>query len=220
MRKFALVVPFLLTAALPAVTAANPPDIAATEPLPDGLPAADDVRRVLDAHPKVVAWQGRVAAARAQARGLEKGPHELTLSGGMDRREVDREGRFSEYNATLSRAVRLPGKARLDREIGRFGVVAAENLAEDARHQIALQLNGYWWDWLGAAAQAEVDRQAVTNYERSLAALGRRVALRDAAQLDVDQAAAALAAARTLAEQSAGRATVARSRLAAQFPTL
>ncbi|MGD9812776.1 MAG: TolC family protein, partial [Sphingobium sp.] len=130
------------------------------------------------------------------------------------------EGEFDEYDAQLTRAFRLPGKAKLDREIGDFGVEAAENRAEDAKHQAALMLASHWWDWLGAAAEAKVDAQAVDNYETALAAVKRRVELHDAAQLEADQTTAALGAARVMAEQSAGRAELARARLAAHFPAL
>ena len=208
MRKVALIL---------AASLLNCPGNAWAEP---ALPSLVDVTAALDAHPAVVAAEARVSVASAEADALARGPHEFTLSTAYVRRSVDREGRFDEYDATLSRAVRLPGKARLDREIGVAGLVAARNRAEDARHQTALLLAQIWWDWLGAAEEARIDQQAVQNYTRMLAATRRRVALRDAAQLEADQADAALGTARIAAEQSAGRAAVARTRLASQFPAL
>lgn len=185
-----------------------------------GLPDAAAVAAVLDANPSVMAAAARVDAARSEARALSRGTHEFNLSGIYTRRDVDGEGRFDEYDATLTRPFRLPGKARLDRDIGAYGVEAATNRAEDARHQAALLLAQSWWDWLGAAEEARLDGQAVANYERMFAAVQRRVTLRDAAVLEADQARAALAMARLGAEQSAGRERVARARLAARFPTL
>lgn len=185
-----------------------------------GLPDAAAVDLALDAHPGVAAARERVRVARARAAGLARGAHELTFTGSYVRRAVDREGDYPEYDAQLSRAIRLPGKARLDREIGQYGIEAAENLAEDARHQAALLLAGHWFDWLAAAAQHRVDQAAVDNYERALTAVRRRMELRDASQLEVDQASAALATARLAAEQSAGLASLARTRLATQFPAL
>lgn len=185
-----------------------------------GLPDAAVVGRALDEHPSVVSARARTEAARARADGLRQGAHEFTFSGSYIRRSIDREGKYDEYDAQLSRAIRLPGKGRLDREIGRFGIVAAENLAEDARHQAALLLAGHWFDWLSASAQARVDAAAVANYQRALAAVTRRQQLRDAAQLEVDQARAALAAARLAAEQSAGLTALARTRLATHFRAL
>ncbi len=193
------------------------PMLAQAEP---GLPDAAAVAAALDAHPAVIAAQARTAAAKAEATALARGTHEFTLTAGYTNRTVDREGRFNEYDALLTRPMRLPGKARLDREIGTYGVSAAENRAEDARHQTALLLAQSWWDWLGAAEEARVDKQAVENYTTMLAAVRRRVALRDAAQLEADQAEAALGAARLAAGLSAGREAVARARLVAQFPGL
>ncbi|MCB2080529.1 MAG: TolC family protein [Novosphingobium sp.] len=185
-----------------------------------GLPDEAMVASALDDHPTVLAAKARLEAARAEAQGLRRGPHEITFSASYVHRSIDREGRYDEYDAQLTRAFRLPGKARLDREIGEFGVEAAENMAEDARHQAALLLAGHWYDWLSASAESRVDRAAVENYEKALAALRRQAQLREAAPLDVDRTAAALGAARIAAEQSAGRAALARSRLAAHFPGL
>ncbi|MCJ2188482.1 TolC family protein, partial [Novosphingobium beihaiensis] len=162
----------------------------------------------------------RTGAARAQARALARGSHEVTFSGSYINRSVDREGSYDEFDGQLLRAFRLPGKVRLDKEIGRYGVTAAENRAEDARHQAATLLAESWWNWLGAAEEMRIDRQAVVNYEKLLDSVRRRVAVRDAAQLDADQAEAALGAARVAAQQSEGREALARARLATQFPSL
>lgn len=184
------------------------------------LPPEPAVQEALDAHPYVKAAQARVATAKAEERLLRAGPHEFTFTGSYVRRSVDREGSYDEYDATLSRAIRLPGKARLDRKAGALGVSAAENRAEDARHQAAIQLNDLWWDWLGASAEAAVDAQSVENYQAARTAILRRVQLRDAAQLEADQTEAALGDARAMAAQSQGRADLARTRLAARFPIL
>lgn len=185
-----------------------------------GLPPEASVEQAIEDHPDVNAARARLEAARAQAKGLARGPYEFTVQGTYQRRNVRSGGDFDEYDAQLSRTFRLPGKARLDREIGRHGIEAAENMAEDARHEAALALAAYWFDWLAASALAAVDRAAVGNYETALAALERRRDLRDASQLEVDRARAALAEARRTLEQSSGMADLARSRLATRFPAL
>ncbi len=185
-----------------------------------GLPPEPQVREALDQHPTVLAAMARVAAARADGEALRAGPHEFQLTTSAIQRSVDRDGRYAEFDASLSRPIRLPGKARLDRQAGASGVAAEENRMEDARHQAALLLADYWWDWLGAAAEQQIDAQAVQNLERSLASIRRRAELRDAAPMEVDQAEAALGAARLQVQQSAGRAELARGRIAAQFPGL
>lgn len=206
MRRFALIAALLVGTA-PAI--AQP-----------GLPPETQVREALDQHPSVLAAMARVEAARADGEALRAGAHEFQLTTSAIQRTVDREGRYAEFDASLSRPIRLPGKARLDRQAGASGVAAAENRMEDARHQAALLLADYWWDWLGAAAEEQIDAQAVQNLERSLASIRRRAELRDAAPMEVDQAEAALGSARLQAQQSAGRATMARARIQAQFPGL
>lgn len=204
----------LVTLALTTSMLATP---LAAEP---GLPPAESVAAALLEHPSVIAAHARLEAARARAEALRKGSYEFTVQGSYVRRDVNGGGAFDEYDAQLSRPIRLPGKARLDREIGAQGTLVAENVAEDARHEAALLLAAHWFDWLSASSQAEVDRAAVGNYETALAAVTRRRDMRDAAQLDVDQAEAALAEARRTLEQSTGLATLARARLEAQFPGL
>ena len=185
-----------------------------------GLPPAETVQRALDEHPSVIAAHARLEAAQARADALRKGSAELTLQGTYTRRDVSGGNQFDEYDAQLSRPFRLPGKARLDREIGFYGTEVAANVAEDAKHEAALLLAAYWFDWLSASAQARIDQAAVSNYEAALAAVERRLTLRDASQLDVDRAEAALADARRSLAQSAGLAMLARRRLEAQFPAL
>lgn len=185
-----------------------------------GLPADPQVQIALDEHPMVLAAKARVEVARADGRALRAGTQEFSLTTSILQRSVDREGRFTEFDASISRPIRLPGKAALDRKAGEFGLIAAENRMEDARHQAALLLAELWWDWLGASAQEAVDRQAADNLDRSLTSVKRRAELRDASPLEVNQAAAAFGSARLQAEQAAGRAALARARLTSQFPGL
>ncbi len=185
-----------------------------------GFPDEPSVQTALDGHPLVEAAKARIEVARAEERALKAGPYEFGVSGSYIRRSVAREGTYNEYDATLSRPFRLPGKARLDIHAGAFGVAAAENHWEDAKHQTALLLAELWWDWLGASGESQIDEQAVTNLDAAQESVRRRVALRDAARLEADQAEAALGAARLAAAQSQGRASLARARLKAQFPLL
>lgn len=191
--------------------------LAAEEP---GLPPPETVERALAEHPSVTAAHARLDAAQARAEGLRRGANEFTVQGSYTRRDVSGGNQFNEFDAQLSRPIRLPGKARLDRAIGAQGVEVAENVAEDARHEAALLLAAHWFDWLSAAAQARVDQAAVANYEKALAAIERQRDLRDAAQLDVDRAEAVLAEARRTLAQSSGLAALARKRLETQFPAL
>jgi outer membrane protein TolC len=185
-----------------------------------GLPDAAVVEAALDSHPTVVAANARGTAARADARALAAGPHEFVASATFQQRRVDGGGEFAEYDASLTRAIRLPGKSRLDRKAGDAGIRFAENMAEDARHQAAVLLNDLWWDWVGAAQERAVLDRSVATLSEAVKAVDRRVGLRDASAMEADQAQAALALARSAVRTAAGREAAARAGLAAQFPGL
>jgi outer membrane protein TolC len=184
-------------------------------PLPTPL-----VEVALDDSPLVTEATAKLQAAIADARALGIGSHEFMLSGTFMRRSVDGDRNYSEFDSTLSRGVRLPGKAALDREAGALGVEVAENLLEDARHQAALQLGTLWVDWLLADADARIAGDAAQSLETAYVAVNRQLALRDAAPLDADQARAARDTARAQALAAKGRAAAARAALAAHFPSL
>jgi outer membrane protein TolC len=220
----ALILALVLSLTLQPGSSQAAPDARPDAPEP-GLPARSDVLQALDTHPSVEAANARTDAARADAHALSSGPHEFTLTTSYLSRTVNDtagigNGRFNEFEAQITRPIRLPGKAGLDRQIGAQGVTYAQNMAEDSRHQAALRLAQGWWDWLGAAQDAAVDHQAMTNYEALLASVKRRVALRDASALEQAQVSAALDTARAQSERSHAREAVARARLAAQFPKL
>lgn len=184
------------------------------------LPPLAEVDRALENYPGVAAAKARIAAARAQADMLRAGPHEFVLSGSYTRRDVDREGRYNEMDATLLRAIRLPGKAKLDREAGALGVEVAANKSEDVHHQAALLLADYWFDWLTANELMRNDQQTVKALEGVLSAVDKRVQATDAAPLEADQARAALAAAQAQLANSNMELEKARVSLNAVFPEI
>lgn len=184
------------------------------------LPPVEKVNEALDNHPTVMAAAARVEVARARGDMLYKGTHEAVIAGSYIRRSVDREGGYDEFDATLSRPFRLPGKAALDRKSGALGVEVAENQMEDARHQAALVLTGLWHDWLTAGSHYRNDLDTVRSLEAALTALRRRVQLRDAPALDLDQASAALAQAQAQAAASLSAREQARVILVATFPEI
>jgi outer membrane protein TolC len=184
------------------------------------LPPEAQVVGVLDNHPTVSAAGARVAAAMAQRDMLRRGPHEVTVTGSYLRRSVDREGDYSEVDATIGRAFRLPGKVALDRKAGELGIEVAQNRAEDVRHQTALALSALWYDWLTAAAHYRNELAAVAVLEQADRSIRRRRQLQDAADLDIDQAQAALSQARAQAAAALAGREEARAMLAATFPDL
>lgn len=184
------------------------------------LPPAEVAVRALDAQPVVTAATARVDAARAQGDALRIGPHEITAQGTVSRRTVDPGMRYAEYDATVSRPFRLPGKAALDRKAGALGVDIAQNQMEDVRHQAALVLGTLWYDWL-LAVELHRNAGALVETQQALAdATGKRLKARDAAQLDLEQTRAALALAQAQMGDAAAARDRARALLASRFPDL
>lgn len=185
-----------------------------------GLPPDDQAMKALDAYPAVAAAEARLGAARANEDMLRAGPYEFTLSGAMARRDVEREGRYQEHDVTLTRPLRLPNKASLDRKAGRLGVEVARNQGEDVHHRTALLLSELWYDWLLAGELVRGDAAVIATQEAALKAMQRRVQERDAAALDLDQAQAALSLAQAQHADSRAKLEKARVTLAATFPDL
>jgi outer membrane protein TolC len=184
------------------------------------LPPPELVVRALDAQPNVTAAEARVDAARAHDQALRRGSHEVVVQGSLARRSIDRGGDHAEFDTSISRAFRLPGKAALDRSAGALGIAIADNRMEDARHQAALTLGELWYGWLRAG---ELHRNAlalVENQQALVRATDRRVTLRDAARLDFEQASVALALAQAQAGDAAAERDRARALLASRFPDL
>ncbi|WP_194745194.1 TolC family protein [Thermaurantiacus tibetensis] len=184
------------------------------------LPPAEAARAAIAEHPAVLAAEDRRDAAVAEGRARAAGPHAFQASASLVRRSLAQGDAVPEFGLEVSRAVRINGKARLDRAAADALVDAAGNRAEDARHLAARLLAGLWLDWVTAEAEARVLAGAEATLAKAQAGLERQVALRDAPALDAGRAAAARAAAsaeRLLAE---GRARAARAALAARFPGL
>jgi outer membrane protein TolC len=188
--------------------------------LPSGFPTDVQVQAALNAYPGVAAARARVDAALADRDLLRAGPYEFTLSGSYIRRDVEREGRFKETDVTLSRTIRLPWKGSLDRKAGALGVEVAENQREDTRHQAALVLSELWHDWMEADELLRSDQQALEMQKTAVAAVRRRADLKDAAALDLDQAAAAESLALAQLADSRAKLEKARVTLAATFPEI
>lgn len=192
----------------------------ATEAQADYLPPDALIAQALAGQPEVQAAAARVVAAQADRRALDVGSYETEAILLPQRRSTDAEGRYREWEAQLTRRIRLPGKARLDREIGLHGSRAADLRLDDAEHQAARRLLQLWMDWLRTGAQAEAGAAQQALMAREHAALARRVHLGDAARLDLDllDAEQARLHAEVLAAQAA--AASARRALTAEFPQI
>ncbi|MBB6185108.1 TolC family protein [Oleiagrimonas soli] len=208
----------LLGAALAPMTVGSQPAVPAAEASP--LPPASLALRAIERMPEVQAAAAELARAEADARLRAVGPHEFQLSVTPQRRRVEGGPTFNEWEAQVSRAVRWPRKARLDREIGASGVQAARLSLADAHHAGARRLLGLWSMWQRAEVVAQQQHAQVALWTRDRNAIARRVELGDAAQRDRVAADAALAQARAAALQADADAASARRMLESAFPDL
>lgn len=131
----------------------------------------------------------RLDAAQAQARALRVSSHEFQVTVVSQRRSTDELGgrqRFAESEIGISRALRLPGKARLDRDIGAAGIDSAELRLDDARHQAARLLLEDWMAWLRAAEAVQRTSVQLASFDQEQRVLVRRLALGDVAQKEVE----------------------------------
>lgn len=184
------------------------------------LPPAELIAPALLAQPEVQAAVARVEAARAEARALDVGSHEYEATIIPQRRTTDLSGSYAEWEAQIGRKVRLPGKARLDREIGTHGTIAAELRLDDAEHQSARRLLVLWMDRIRTARTAETASQQLALLAKERDAMATRVRLGDSAQRDLDLVEAERAMLEAQAATARAAAEAARQLLATSFPQL
>jgi outer membrane protein TolC len=146
------------------------------------LPPADLVLRAISSTPEVRRAEAVVATADAQARMRASGSYEGQVTVIPQRRRVEGDRDYNEWELDVTRPIRLPGKARLDREIGAGGQQVARLSLEDAHHAAARRLLAAWSDWQRARVEREQLQQLVELARRDRDAVVRRVALGDAAE--------------------------------------
>ena len=204
-----------LTAALAmGAAAAFAADTAA--PLPD----PDTAHTVLAETPAVQAALAARDAAKARGEALDVGPYEFEANAIGQRRDVRHEGNYNEWEAGVSRRLRLPGKAALDRELGALGNNVAGLGIADAFHGAALELLDDWFGWLDAASASSAAEAARDRLAEERAAVQKRVERGDAARLDLDLADSALAGAEATLAQTRSDAAERAALLLARYPHL
>lgn len=191
-----------------------PPTIEAT------LPDAGQAVAAIDADPVVLRAQGERQAGLARASGRRRGGQEWIAGGQWLDRNAGAQGRFNEWEASLQREWRSPGKAAADRRIADAEVSVGLDLLADARHQAAIGLLEAWFEWRAAEELRAVAAQAVADADADLEATATRLRGGDAAQIEEDAALAALAGARREQRLADLRAQEARITLESRYPGL
>jgi cobalt-zinc-cadmium efflux system outer membrane protein len=191
---------------------------------PADLPPMAAANAALEAHPAVLAAQARVAAALAEGRRLTAGEHEYQARAGYKRR---REGgktggvdAMNDWEMGIERGLRLPSKAKLDREIGASLAAEAEERVGDARHEAARDLIATWYAALRGQSDAAAWREQAGLLRQQREVVEKRIKAGDAAVMERSQAEAALRQAEAEGRRAETAATEAAAGLAARFPGL
>lgn len=197
---------------LPALAVAAPPD-----DTPD-LPPRAVVASVLAGHPDVLAAKSGVRYEESNRDRLEAGEHEFSVSVGSARRRTEASRNLNEWDVAVERPIRLPGKARLDGELGSLGVAQAQSSLGDALHETARGLLRAWFGWLKARAQSDEWNSQASLLRRQGEVAARRVRAGDAPRLEQTLAEAAAAQAEAAALQAGMRTAVAAAGLTQHYP--
>lgn len=185
-----------------------------------GLLPTQIARPLLEQDPSVSAARANLEAARLEAGLLDGSPYEWHAKLASQRRTLQEGPASQEWNAGIERALRLPGKAQADRNIGKATIEEAQARYGEALHEAARDLLGLWVDWLAAERGRELaasNRQAA---QENLSAVDKRLRAGDAAKLDVSLAQAELAEQQRAENDAKTQAAVSWGRLHARFPGL
>ncbi|MGE5089773.1 MAG: TolC family protein [Candidatus Levyibacteriota bacterium] len=200
--------------------AAVPAPALAQSPPRSFLPPDQLVERAIADAPLSRSAARQQDQAAAEARVLERGPYETELTVIPQQRRVDGGTNYRELEAQLTRRVRLPGKQRMDGEIGALGSHVAGLRLADAHHQGARLLLRDWMAWLRQAERARLVAEQLELMAQDRDAIATRVRHGDAAQRDLDLADAGLARLRADSLAAGAMRDEAQRVLQGEFPQL
>ncbi|MBX9965529.1 MAG: TolC family protein [Burkholderiales bacterium] len=192
----------------------------ADQPAADpSLPPVASVERALAAYPPVKAARDAVRFEQANDRRLQAGPYEFAVRGDYQSHNIDR-GRYPEWGVGLERAIRLPGKARVDTAIGAQGVELARRAAYSAWCDGARLMLKLWFAWARESVQLELLQQQAEFLRTQHVVVTKRARVGDAPRVEVNLAEASVAQAEASVAALQGREEGARAALERTFPAL
>lgn len=188
----------------------------------DYLPAPAAAEVALWASATVAQARGDLAAQALRSQSLQRGHAEWMLGADIAQRRIQTTPRDTqaEWGVSVSRPLRLPGRAVADRELAGALTSYAEASLGEALHESGRQLLALWFDWLHETSQLKLWLGQATVAEQQLATVNTRIRLGEAPRSDRVNAEAALAQIRLQQQQAAMRVQQSRNRLLAAFPDL
>ena len=185
---------------------------------PPGLLPAAIARPLLEQDSGVAAARAGLEVALQEAGILDRSPYEWTARAAGQQRRLDTGPRYGEWHVGLERAIRLPGKAEADRELGTATVEESQARYGEALHEAARELMARWLDWLGAERAVELAASNLQSMQASFDAVDKRFRAGDASKLDLSIARAELAEQRRIGNDAGTQASVGWSHLSIRFP--
>ena len=200
---------------------AAPPAAFTAQVAPADLPSNDTAKALIDGDPRVVQARHALEAARHRADMLTAGPHEWTARASTQRRRYRSSAQdVNEWSIGLERAVRIGGKAALDRQLGETQRRLAEARLGEARHEAARELLDLWLNWLAADRTRQLWTEQLGFAQTSFNAAGTRRRAGDASLLEQNAARADLAEVQRQLSGAANEEAKARAKLRTRFAQL
>jgi outer membrane protein TolC len=188
-------------------------------PTPNDLPASELAHSWLQQDATVREAAADLEAARHTARMISASPNEWTARYSRHRRTYRPDDtRTNEWTAQLERTVRIPGKGRLDHQIGGLTVDIAQAELGEAVHEAARSLVELWMDWLAAVHGKQLLSEQLAFAQSNLHAVEVRARAGDAAKFEVNVAASDVAELQRRLAEASGAVIKARARLQLRFP--
>lgn len=182
-----------------------------------GLPPLEQVERMLDRHPTVLAAQSGVRAELSNRDRLVAGSNEFAMRIGAGQRH-DPSRNFNEWDVAIERPLRSATKRDIDAQLGAEGVSQAKLSLGDARHETARALLRAWYGLLRDQSQADDAASQAALLASLRDAVIKRVAAGESPRIDTNLAEAALAQAQAQSARAAARRAAGRAEFARLFP--
>ena len=193
--------------------------VQALEPIsPPGLLPTEIARPLLEQDPSVAAARAGLNVALEEAGILDKSPYEWVARATGQQRRVENGNNYNEWNVGIEHGIRLPGKATVDRNLGKLVIEESQAAYGEALHEAARELMASWLDWLAAENAHKLAEDNLQSVRENLTSVEKRVRAGDASKLDVNIAQAELAEQKRLANDAKTQASVTWSRLFTRFP--
>ena len=195
--------------------------LAAFPALASDLPPEIEAMKAITNAPMVKESEAGVDMESANDAKFKSGPYEYNVLMTGDRRKDEAlRQTLSEWSIQVARPIRLPGKAALDREIGKKGLSTAEIARGDSLHESAKSLLHLWFTWMREKLQETEWKNQVKLLSEEVAVVEKRVRAGDAPRLELNLARAAADQAKFSELQAEMREDVAARNLTVNYPEI